>query len=211
MSRRKARLIPCRDIATSCVCCQRNITQYLGSATGSTSATCTALRVPGGEFASGGLMSRRKENARSESSPSLPHARWHCQEHVVCVPQRRRQPLLGHMRPALGPLVQARARQKACRSIAGHGRPDPVPRCIERPPKPAVASGSGSLTGQSAMAMARQLGGRTATVWASTAGHAGTRCRPWVLSWSQAVPISATKKRQTDQDDLRPCTGTDRL
>jgi putative transposase len=75
----------------------------------------------------------------SDTSQSLSHSRWHCKYHVDCVPQRRRQALCGNLRQARGPLLHAWARQKACRIIAGRVMPEPVPMCLEIPPKQAVA------------------------------------------------------------------------
>ena len=37
---------------------------------------------------------------------------------------------------------------------------DPVPRCIESPPQPAGAASMGCLKGKSAVAIARQFGGK---------------------------------------------------
>ena len=96
----------------------------------------------------------------SDTSQSLSHSRWHCTYHVVFVPQRRRTVLCGHMRKALGPILHAWARHKACRILAGHAMPEHVHRCIEIPPQYAVASVSGFLKGKSAITIARQLSGR---------------------------------------------------
>src|SRR5438105_674384 len=96
----------------------------------------------------------------ADTYQSLSHSRWHCPYHVVFVPKRRRQALCGNMRKALGPIVHEWARQKACRIIAGHAMPDHVHRCLEMPPKHAVASVLGFLKGKSASAIARQLSGR---------------------------------------------------
>src|SRR5215467_7570478 len=95
----------------------------------------------------------------SELYQSLSHSRWNCKYHVVFVPKRRRKALFGNIRKALGPIFHALARQKECRIIEGHVMPDHVPMCIEVPPKHAVASVIGFLTGKSAMAIARQFGG----------------------------------------------------
>jgi len=112
----------------------------------------------------------------SDTSQSLSHARWHGTYHVVFVPKRRWKTLYGTMWKALGALFHARARQKACRILAGHvRRPDHVPIGIELPPKHAVASVLGFLQGTSAIAMARQLNGRERNC---TGEHLGVRvCR----------------------------------
>ena len=96
----------------------------------------------------------------SNAYQSLAHSRWNCKSHVVCVPKRRRQALFGHIRQALGPIFHELARQKECRIIEGHLRPDHVHMCIEIPPKYAVASVVGYLKGKSAIAIARQFAGR---------------------------------------------------
>jgi putative transposase len=96
----------------------------------------------------------------SDTYQSLSHSRWNCKYHVVFVPKRRRKALFGNIRQALGPILHELARQKECRIIAGHVMPDHVPLCIEIPPKHAVASVIGFLTGKSAIAIARQCSGR---------------------------------------------------
>ena len=50
-----------------------------------------------------------------------------------------------------------RARQKECRIIEGHLLPAQVHRCLEIPPKPAVASVLGFLQGKRALAIARRV------------------------------------------------------
>jgi putative transposase len=55
----------------------------------------------------------------AKAYPSLTHARWVCKDHVGFVPKRRRPALFGHMRPALGPIFDERARQQACQLIDG--------------------------------------------------------------------------------------------
>jgi putative transposase len=105
-------------------------------------------------------MSPHEETSLSQTYQSLAHSRWDGKDHVVFVPKRRRQQLFGHMRQALGPLFHELARQKACWIIEGHLMPDHVHRCIEIPPKHAVASVIGYLKGKSAIAMARQFAGK---------------------------------------------------
>ena len=91
---------------------------------------------------------------------SLAHSRWDCKYHVVFVPKRRRRQLYGQIRRQLGAIFHALARQKECQIIEGHVLPDPVHRCIAIPPKVAVAQVIGFLKGKSAIAMARQFGGK---------------------------------------------------
>ena len=91
---------------------------------------------------------------------SLSHSRWNCKFHVVFVPKRRRKTLFGYIRKKLGPIFHELARQKECRIVEGHLSPDHVHMCIEIPPKHAVASVIGFLKGKSAIAIAREFGGR---------------------------------------------------
>jgi putative transposase len=88
---------------------------------------------------------------------SLAQSRWECQSPVVCIPTSRRKAIDGEVRQLVGEIGHDWARQKAGRSGEGHLLPDPVHRCIEGPPKPAVASGIGLLQGKSALARARRV------------------------------------------------------
>jgi putative transposase len=91
---------------------------------------------------------------------SLAHSRWDCKYHVVFVPKRRRRQLYGEIRRQLGAIFHALARQKECQIIEGHVMPDHVHMGIAIPPKVAVAQGSGFWKGKSAIASARQFGGK---------------------------------------------------
>ena len=91
---------------------------------------------------------------------SLAHSRWECKYHVVFVPKRRRRQLYGQIRRQLGAIFHALARQKECQIIEGHVMPDHVHMCIAIPPKVAVAQVIGFLKGKSAIAIARQFGGK---------------------------------------------------
>ena len=91
---------------------------------------------------------------------SLTHSKWDCKYHVVFVPKRRRRQLYGQIRRQLGAIFHALARQKECQIIEGHILPDHVHMCIAIPPKVAVAQVIGFLKGKSAIAIARQFGGR---------------------------------------------------
>jgi putative transposase len=132
----------------------------------------------------------------SDTYQSLSHSRWNCKYHVVFVPQRRRKALFGQIRPALGPLFHAWARQKECRILEGHGMPDHVHMCIEIPPKYAVASVIGFLKGKSAITIARPFNGRERTFtgepfWArgyavSTVGFELEQVRAYMREQEQA-------------------------
>ena len=95
-----------------------------------------------------------------ERYPSLAHSRWDCKYHVVFVPKRRRRQLYGQIRRQLGAIFHAVARQKECQIVEGHVLPAHVPMGIAIPPKPAVAHVIGFLKGKSAIASARQFGGK---------------------------------------------------
>ena len=96
----------------------------------------------------------------SGSFHSMSHSKWDCKYHVVFVPKRRRKAVFGNIRRHLGSVFHELARQKECRIIEGHLLPDHVHMCISIPPKHSVASVIGFLKGKSAIAIARQFGGR---------------------------------------------------
>ena len=91
---------------------------------------------------------------------SLSHRRWDCKYHVVFIPKYRRKAIYGEIRTGLGAIFHELARQKECRIVEGHRMGDHVHRCIEIPPKFAVASVIGFLKGKSAIAIARRWGGK---------------------------------------------------
>jgi putative transposase len=88
---------------------------------------------------------------------SLAHSRWDCKDHVVFIPKYRRKAIYGELRKMVGEIFHDLARQKECRIVEGHLLADHVHRCIEIPPKHAVASGIGFLKGKSALAIARRV------------------------------------------------------
>jgi len=96
----------------------------------------------------------------SEPYQSLSHSKWNCKYHVVFIPKRRRKVVFGQIRKQLGPIFHELARQKECHIVEGHLLPDHVHMCIEIPPKFPVASIIGFLKGKSAIAIARQFGGK---------------------------------------------------
>ena len=96
----------------------------------------------------------------NEPWKSLAHSRWECKYHVVFVPKYRRQAVDGEIRASLGGSFHELARQKEGRIVEGHLLADHVHMGIEIPPKPAVASILGYLKGKSAVAIARQFGGK---------------------------------------------------
>ena len=91
---------------------------------------------------------------------SLAHARWEGKSHVVFMPKYRRKAWYAEIRASLGGIFHELARQKECRIVEGHLLADHVHMCMEIPPKHAVASILGFLKGKSAVAIARQFGGK---------------------------------------------------
>ena len=91
---------------------------------------------------------------------SLTHSRWDCKYHVVFIPKFRRKQLFGNIRKFLGPLFHQLATQKESKIIEGHLMCDHVHMCISIPPKHSVAQVIGYIKGKSAIAVARQFGGR---------------------------------------------------
>ncbi len=96
----------------------------------------------------------------TEPYQSLSHSKWNCKYHVVFVPKRRRKTVFGQIRRNLGPIFHELARQKECQILEGHLMTDHVHMCIAIPPKHSVASVIGFLKGKSAIAIARQFGGK---------------------------------------------------
>lgn len=95
-----------------------------------------------------------------EAFESLAHSRWDCKYHVVFIPKRRKKALYGKIREYLKSVFHELARQRGCRIVEGYMAVDHVHMCILIPPKQAVAEVIGYLKGKSAIAVARQFGGR---------------------------------------------------
>src|SRR5215475_7240622 len=96
----------------------------------------------------------------TSSYESLRHAKWDGKDHVVFIPQGRKQALYGKSRGLLGPVLRELAGQRGSTIIEGPMVQDHVHMLIRMPPKYAVAEVLGSLKGKSAIAVARQCGGR---------------------------------------------------
>ena len=84
----------------------------------------------------------------SDLYQSLSHSKWDWKYHVVFIPKRQRKVVFGKMRPQLGGIFHALARQKECQILEGHLMPDHVHMCIAIPPKHPVASVIGFLKGK---------------------------------------------------------------
>ncbi len=95
-----------------------------------------------------------------EGYKSLAHSRYDCKYHVVFVPKYRKKKLFGKIRKYLKDVFHELARQKGCEIESGHLAEDHVHMCISIPPKNAVAEVIGYLKGKSAIAVARQFGGK---------------------------------------------------
>ena len=91
---------------------------------------------------------------------SLSHTKWNCKYHVVFVPKGRKKVLYGRIREFLGPVFRELARQRESEIVEGHMVCDHVHMLIKIPPKHAVAEVIGYVKGKSAIAVARQFGGR---------------------------------------------------
>jgi putative transposase len=95
-----------------------------------------------------------------ENYKSLAHLRYDCKYHVVFVPKFRKKTLYGKIRQYLKGVFHELAKQKGCEIVSGHMAGDHAHMCILIPPKYAVSEVIGYLKGKSAIAVARQFGGR---------------------------------------------------
>ena len=105
-------------------------------------------------------MAVRLKGGDKMSYESISHSRWDCKYHVVFIPKCRREELYGKMRKFLGQVFHEMARQKGCKIEEGHMVQDHVHMLIKIPPKYSVAEIVGYIKGKSAIAVARQFGGR---------------------------------------------------
>lgn len=94
------------------------------------------------------------------SYESLSHSKWDCKFHVVFVPKYRKKVLYGQIRRFLGPLFHDLASHRSCKILEGHMVQDHVHMLIAIPPKYSVSEVIGYIKGKSAIAVARQFGGR---------------------------------------------------
>jgi|SRR5512137_1034796 putative transposase len=94
------------------------------------------------------------------SYESLSHSKWDCKYHIVFIPKGRKKGLYGKIRKYLGPVLHDLARQRGSEIVEGHMVVDHVHMLMKIPPKYAVAEVIGYIKGKSAIAIARQFGGR---------------------------------------------------
>jgi len=78
----------------------------------------------------------------------------------VFIPKGRKKALYGKIRKFLGPVLRELAGQRGSTIVEGHMVQDHVHMLIRIPPKYAVAEVIGYIKGKSAIAVARQFGGR---------------------------------------------------
>jgi putative transposase len=91
---------------------------------------------------------------------SLSHTKWECKYHVVFIPKYRRKAMYRELREYLRGVFHELARQKECRIEEGHLCSDHVHMLISIPPKYSVSQVVGFLKGKSAIAIARNYGGK---------------------------------------------------
>ena len=94
------------------------------------------------------------------SYESLTHSKWDCKYHIVFIPKGRKKALYGSVRKFLGPVFHELASQRGSTIVEGHMVQDHVHMLIKIPPKYSVAEVVGYIKGKSAIAVARQFGGR---------------------------------------------------
>ena len=125
----------------------------------------------------------------------LSHSQWDCKYHLVFVPKYRKKVLYGRIRKYLGQVFHELAGQKSCTIIEGHMVQDHVHMLIEIPPKYAISEIVGYIKGKSAIAVARQFGGRKRNfngerLWArgyavSTVGFEEEKIRKYIQNQEQ--------------------------
>ena len=131
----------------------------------------------------------------TSSYESLSHAKWDGKYHVVFIPKGRKKALYGKIRRLLGPVLRELAGQRGSTILEGHMVQDHVHMRIRIPPKYAVAEVIGYIKGKSAIAVARQCGGRHRNFngerfWArgyavSTVGFAEAQMRAYIKQQEQ--------------------------
>lgn len=102
----------------------------------------------------------RKHMQISSVYQSLSHSKWDCKYHIVFIPKFRKKQLYGKIREYLKSTFHELASQRDCKIVAGNLVGDHVHMLITIPPKYAVSEVVGFLKGKSAIAVARQFGGK---------------------------------------------------
>jgi len=106
------------------------------------------------------LAGRKKYKMQTTSYGSLSHSKWDCKYHIVFVPKYRKKVLYGKIREYLKSVFHELANQRECKIFGGHMVQDHVHMLISIPPKYSIAQIVGYIKGKSAIAVARQFGGR---------------------------------------------------
>ena len=132
---------------------------------------------------------------KTSSYESLSHSKWDCKYHVVFIPKCRKKELYGKIRKYLGPVFHELASQRGSKIMEGHMVQDHVHMLISIPPKYSVAEVIGFIKGKSAIAVARQFGGRKRNfngerLWArgyafSTIGFEADKIRAYIKNQEQ--------------------------
>lgn len=97
----------------------------------------------------------------TSSYESLSHSKWNCKYHVVFIPKNRKKVLYGKVRSFLAKTFHELASQRGCVIEKGGMVQDLVHMLISIPPKHSVSDVIGYIKGKSAIAVARQFGGKT--------------------------------------------------
>ena len=131
----------------------------------------------------------------TSSYESLSHSRWDCKYHLVFIPKCRKKALYGKIRKFLAPVFHELASQRNCKIIEGHMVQDHVHILISIPPKYSIAEVVGYIKGKSAIAIARQFGGRQRNFngerfWArgyavSTVGYEAEKIKAYIKNQEQ--------------------------
>ena len=134
-------------------------------------------------------------NKTTSSYESLSHSKWDCKYHIVFIPKCRKRELYGKIRTFLGPKFHELASQRGSQILEGHMVQDHVHMLIRVPPKYAVSEVIGYIKGKSAIAVARQFGGRKRNFngekfWArgyavSTVGFEESQIRSYIKNQEQ--------------------------
>lgn len=129
------------------------------------------------------------------SYESLSHSKWDCKYHLVFIPKYRKKKLYGEIRRYLGPVFHELAKQKESKILEGHMVQDHVHMLIAIPPKYSVSQVVGYIKGKSAIAIARQFGGKKRNFngerfWArgyavSTVGYEELEIRAYIKNQEQ--------------------------
>ena len=155
-------------------------------------------------------MAVRLKGGDKMSYESISHSRWDCKYHVVFIPKCRREELYGKIRKFLGQVFHEMARQKGCKIEEGHMVQDHVHMLIKIPPKYSVAEIVGYIKGKSAIAVARQFGGRKRNfngerLWArgyavSTVGFEEEQVRKYI-SHQEQLDTKGYDEEEKENDD----------